>query len=113
MKTYLAITGYPRTGTSALVRLLNFDDRILVTDEFGIFHDFNTYGRRKKLLSWPRLKNSNIRAYQRLVEKNISPEVFLKHLKSGELTGKDIFKVLEINGGKDFEVLGDKAPTTY
>jgi hypothetical protein len=95
------------------VRLLNFDDRILITDEFGTFHDFNSERRYQKLLDWPRLKNPDARAYQRLVEKNIDPRIFLERLTKERPIGRDIFKILEDMAVGEFSVIGDKAPLTY
>lgn len=113
MRQYLLITGYVRTGTSALVRLLNFDDRIFLTDEFGTFHDFESYGRYKKILNWSRLKNSRLKEYQCLSKKNIDPGIFLERLEEEKPIGQDIFKVLEEVACKKFEVMGDKAPISY
>ncbi len=101
-KIHLMISGAPRSGTSALVRFLNFDPRFLITHEMMIFHGYVrerfNHGIRQQVL---REAGVNIKDALAVIS------------QQDNLTGVEVLDILAKHSSRRPMVVGDKQPIIY
>ena len=106
----VAISGCPRSGTSALCNLLMQDRRIMMFDELTVFSCWNSGGVSKRIISKWLKPDTN---FSHLVElSGLDPTEFKKFIdRPGHITGKELYAYIEENTVAT--MFGDKCPESY
>ena len=111
----LLMTGPPRTGSSALCRALSMHDKILLTDEMGIFHDYNWKPNKKypgKLLNFLK-KPARPFLYPVFKKKGISRSALEAFVENQKPCSADVLKYMIRKSSPRPLIAGDKCPSSY
>jgi hypothetical protein len=108
--SHLIITGAPRSGSTALTKLLGQQKEIFVMNEMGIYDDWDNAEKWHKFIyskEWINfIENEEI-----FKAHNLDLYEFRKQVISQKMSGKDIFKWILQN--TNARLIGDKCPITY
>lgn len=109
-RNHLIVSGAPRSGTTALTKLLNTHPDVFVTNELGFYEDWFNVGKWKNFI--------HTREWISFVE---NAEIFERHkadvycfrdyIISHHLSGSKIYDWIEVYHNP--KVIGDKCPIAY